>query len=155
MCEFVNQHDADLYRRWDQGPLTLIHGDTHLGNTFETTDGRAGLLDWQLVHRAPSMREVAYTLVWSVPTELRREHESHLISRYLEGLAASGVAKPPTYQEAWADYRFFAFDAWDSIAFGVAWPGMQSEETVTEGFRRANAAVADLKVADALRDYLH
>ena len=24
MCEFVNQHDADLYRRWDQGPLTLI-----------------------------------------------------------------------------------------------------------------------------------
>ncbi|WP_063916266.1 phosphotransferase family protein [Nocardia jinanensis] len=155
MCEFVNAHDRELYRRWERGPRTLIHGDTHLGNTFEPADGRAGLLDWQLVHRAPGLREVAYTLIWSLPVELRRQHESHLISRYLDGLAANGVTDPPTYEQAWDDYRFFAFDAWDSIAFGVAWPGMQSVETVEAGFHRANAAVADLEVSEALASYLN
>lgn len=153
MCAFVNDHDHDLYSRWEDGPLTLIHGDSHLGNTFETADGKAGLLDWQIVHRAPGMREVAYSLVWSLPTALRREHEAHLITRYLDGLSAHGVDKPPTNDEAWQDYRLFAFDAWDSIAFGVAWPGMQEESEVNAGFNRANSAVADLDVAEALAAY--
>jgi len=154
MCEFVNAHDHDLYGRWEVGPQTLIHGDSHLGNTFETADGRAGLLDWQIVHRAPGMREVTYSLVWSLPVALRREHEGDLINRYLDGLAAHGVTKPPTNEEAWRDYRLFAFDAWDSIAFGVYLPGMQAESEVDAGFNRANAAVADLKVSDALADYV-
>lgn len=154
MCRLVNDHDHDLYRRWDVGPQTLIHGDSHLGNTFQTADGRAGLLDWQIVHRAPGMREVTYSLVWSLPVALRREYEAHLITRYLDGLAAHGVSSPPTNEEAWRDYRHFAFDAWDSIAFGVALPGMQAESEVNAGFDRANAAIADLHVAEALGAYL-
>lgn len=153
MCAFVNRHDRQLYRRWDTGPQTLIHGDSHLGNTFETADGRAGLLDWQIVHRAPGMREVAYSLVWSLPIALRRQHEAQLITRYLDGLAAHGVAKPPTNDEAWRDYRHFVFDAWDSIAFGVYMPGMQKKSEVDAGFARANAAVADLDVTATLADY--
>ena len=154
MCAFVNDHDYVLYGRWEVGPQTLIHGDSHLGNTFETADGRAGLLDWQIVHRAPGMREVTYSLVWSLPVALRREHEGRLITRYLDGLAAHGVRRPPTNDEAWRDYRLFAFDAWDSIAFGVELPGMQEESEVNAGFARANAAIADLDIRDELAAYV-
>ena len=68
----VQAHDKALYRSWERGPLTLLHGDSHLGNTYALPDGRAGLLDWQVVWRGRGLREIAYFLGGGVPTELRR-----------------------------------------------------------------------------------
>ena len=53
------------------GERTLVHGDPHLGNLF--VDGeRTGFLDWAVIARAPGIRDVAYVLCNSIPTEVRR-----------------------------------------------------------------------------------
>jgi hypothetical protein len=151
MAEIVNTHDRLLHARWEEGPLTLIHGDSHLGNTFATPDGRSGLLDWQVVGRAPGMREVSYFLTHSVETDLRRRHEKDLLRCYLETLSAQGVSEAPTFHRAWEDYRYFAFDAWDSAAILTMWPGLQAPANVAAACRRATATVEDLEVDKALR----
>src|ERR1700749_3240060 len=45
----LDRHADPYYREFESGPLTLLHGDSHLGNTFAWADGRSGLLDWQVV----------------------------------------------------------------------------------------------------------
>lgn len=151
MATFVNEHDSALHARWEQGPQTVLHGDAHAGNTYGLPDGRGGLLDWQVVHRGPGIREISYFLTHSVPTELRRNHEEALLRLYLDTLAEYGVDDPPRFDDAWRAYRFFAFDAWDSIGLCVVWPGLQPEHWVAEGFRRANQTVLDLEVDKAVK----
>jgi len=146
MLAIVNEHDLALYRTWADGPQTLLHGDSHFGNTYALADGRAGLLDWQVVFRGRGMREVSYFLCGGLSTELRRTHERALIGRYLDTLAAEGVAEPPTWDEAWEDYRFFAYDAWDSVAITALWPGLQAPEAVANCLDRTRVAVEDLAV---------
>jgi len=154
MADFVNRHDRELHRQWERGPQTLLHGDCHMGNTFRLVDGRAGLLDWQVVHRGPGMREVAYFLTHSTPTAVRREYERDLIAHYLQALTDCGIADAPNSSQAWDLYRFFVFDAWDSSAITVVWPGLQDRSNVQAGFARANATVADLDVVGVLREVL-
>ena len=40
----------------------LVHGDTHLGNTYFLPDGQCGLLDWQLMGRGHPMHDVSYII---------------------------------------------------------------------------------------------
>jgi hypothetical protein len=47
----LDTHADAYYREFESGPMTLLHGDSHLGNTFARADGRSGLLDWQVVWR--------------------------------------------------------------------------------------------------------
>ncbi|MCU1603260.1 MAG: hypothetical protein JWO22_3969 [Frankiales bacterium] len=151
MLELLQAHDRALYASWEHGPLTLLHGDSHLGNTYRTADGRAGLLDWQVVWRGRGIREVAYFLGTGVPIELRRGHEHELIELYLDGLGKHGAPHIPTVEQAWADYRFFLFDAWDSASICQMWPGLQTPENVARSCERVNAAVEDLEVDAAVR----
>ncbi|GAB3035233.1 ecdysteroid 22-kinase family protein [Mycobacterium bourgelatii] len=150
MATFVNEHDRALHARWERGPQTVLHGDAHAGNSYSLPDGRGGLLDWQVIHRGPGIREVSYFCTHSIPTELRRAHEESLLRLYLETLAEHGVEDPPDFDTAWQAYRFFAFDAWDSVGMCVVWPGLQPAEFVVEGFRRANLTVLDLEVDKAV-----
>ncbi|MEB3070711.1 phosphotransferase [[Mycobacterium] vasticus] len=154
MAQFVNDNDWALHANWEVGPQTLIHGDTLLGNTFGLSDGSVGLLDWQVLYRAPGMRDVAYFLTHSVPAEVRRAHADEFLQIYLETLAESGVAEIPTLARAWDALRLFAFDAWDSSAICVLWPGLQAPENVQASFARANAAIVDFDVMPALRRYV-
>jgi len=153
LARVVNDHDDALYRRWERGSLTLLHGDSHLGNTYALPDGRAGLLDWQVVFRGPGVREVAYFLATSAPTHLRREHERALLRVYIDTLRENGV-DAPSFDAAWDDYRFFVYDAWDSAAITVLWPGLQPSQTVARSFERATAAVVDLEVDKAVEHAL-
>lgn len=151
MCELVNVNDRRLYARWEQGPLTLIHGDSHLGNSFSLPGGQAGLLDWQVIGRGPGLREVSYFLTDSTPIEIRRRHERDLLRLYLDALAEGGVRQRPSFDQAWSAYRYFAFDAWDSVAICDIWPGLQEPANVEAGLKRANAAIEDLEVDQVLR----
>ncbi|ODQ89676.1 hypothetical protein BHQ18_14240 [Mycolicibacterium flavescens] len=151
MAAFVNANDWALHANWEKGPQTVIHGDTHLGNTFGLDDDGVGLLDWQVLYRAPGIRDVAYFLVTSVPVEVRRAHTDELLQTYLDALAANGVADAPTPQQAWDALRLFAFDAWDSCAITLVWPGLQAPENVEKSVERANAAIVDLDVMPVLR----
>ena len=79
----LDSHSADYYREFERGPLTLLHGDSHLGNTYSLPTGEAGLLDWQVVWQGPGLREVSYCLTAGLEPEVRRGK--------LPGGAATGV----------------------------------------------------------------
>lgn len=142
---------------WDAGPRTLIHGDSHLGNLFEDVSGDApviGFLDWAVTSRAPGIRDVAYYLSNSLPTELRRAHERDLLARYRAGLVAAGVA-PPEPDALWQGYRLHAVYSWVAAAvtsaMGDKW---QPLAVGRASMLRATHAVADLESVALLRDAL-
>ncbi len=139
------------YREFESGPLTLLHGDSHLGNTYSLPDGRSGLLDWQVIWRGPGLREVTYWMITGLDPDIRRRHERELLERYLDGLRAGGIDEVPTFDEAFERYRLFSAEAWDATAMTIAWPGLQAQENAEAGWRRACVAVEDLETADAVQ----
>jgi len=146
MLQLLAGNDIALYRSWSAGPQTLVHGDCHLGNTYALPDGRAGLLDWQVVFSTRGVREISYFVTGALDRDLRRAHERELIQRYLDGLTRAGVPDPPSFEQAWEDYRFFVHDAWDSVALTILWSGLHPPEVLAVGYERASAAVDDLAV---------
>lgn len=94
----AQRHQASL-------PQTLLHGDTHLGNTYRLPDGRAGLVDWQLSVRGHALHDVGYIIATALDIELRREHEGELLRHYLDRLTVYGVARPPSSSDTWREYR--------------------------------------------------
>lgn len=146
----LDQHAAAYYREFEAGPLTLLHGDSHLGNTYSTSDGRAGLLDWQVVWQGPGLREVSYWMTTGLDPDVRRAHERELLERYLAGLRAGGVPDVPNYDKAFDRYRLFSAEAWDATAMTIAWPGLQAQENAEAAWRRACVAVEDLDTAALL-----
>jgi hypothetical protein len=143
----LDTHAGAYYQEFESGPLTLLHGDSHLGNTFAWADGRSGLLDWQVVWRGPGLREVSYWMTTGLEPEMRRAADRDLIERYLEGLRAGGVQDAPAFDTAFDRYRLFAAEAWDATAMTINWPGLQAQQNADAAFRRACAAVEDLDTA--------
>jgi len=135
-------------RELDAGPHTLLHGDAHPGNCY-FVDGRAGLLDWQVVRRGHPLRDVTYFLTLALHPDARRAHERRLLDRYREALAAAGG---PTLSagEAWTAHRKMAAYPYVATTFTAGLGGLQEEEVGLEGLRRAVAAVTDLETAAAL-----
>jgi aminoglycoside phosphotransferase (APT) family kinase protein len=138
------------YREFESGPLTLLHGDSHLGNTYSMPDGRSGVLNWQVVWQGPSLRESTYWMTTSLDLDVRRHHVHDLLDRYLEGLRARGVGNVPTSDAAFQRYRLFAAEAWDATAMTIAWPGLQAKENAEASWRRTCVAVEDLETAALL-----
>jgi len=137
----------------DRGPHTLIHGDCHLGNLFR--DGaRPGFLDWACIAHAPGLRDVAYFLCNSIPTELRRKEERDLLRRYREALQAAG-ADVPSAEQTWWDYRRLALTSWiAATTTAAAGSRMQPLEVGMRAMARTNAAVQDLDSLGLLREEL-
>lgn len=94
----VQKHQATL-------PQTLLHGDTHLGNTYLLPGDKGGFLDWQLMVRGYCMHDVNYLVTTALSVEQRRNHEQELLKRYLTRLAEFGVSNPPSFDTAWKEYR--------------------------------------------------
>lgn len=142
----------DAYRA--TGPTTLLHGDTHLGNTYALPDGTAGLYDWQVLQQGHGLRDVAYFVVLSTSVELRREHERAWLDRYLDGLRGLGV-EAPTADEAWLHYRLYALDALRGAVFTAAMGDrLQPEAQWRSGLERAITAATDLDTLGALNAVL-
>ena len=152
LAELYTAHPVEVAAVLGSGPPTLVHGDAHLGNLFvdEAAGGRPGFFDWAMVWRAGGLRDVAYVLGNSIPTEVRREGEREWIQRYVDRLAVSGV----TFDvgDAWEQYRVLVAYSWASAtstaAMGSLW---QSEKIGQGGMRRATATIEDLGTVDALR----
>jgi aminoglycoside phosphotransferase (APT) family kinase protein len=129
-----------------EGTPTLVHGDAHLGNMFAEGDA-PGFLDWAMVSSAPALRDVAYFLGNSVPTDLRRARERELIERYCGRLRDAGVALD--VDTAWAQYRLQLITAWIAAVvtagMGSHWQPIEIGMAATE---RANAAIEDHRVAE-------
>jgi Phosphotransferase enzyme family len=138
-------HAPEVMARFRDGECTLVHGDPHLGNLFvDGEDPRTtGFLDWAMLARAPGVRDVAYVLANSTPTELRRAHEKALLERYREILAEHGITLAA--DEAWEQYRLFTIYGWCSAtctaAMGSRW---QPEHVGLGGTERSTLAALDL-----------
>ena len=81
----------------------VIHGDTHSGNVYLDSAGRACWLDWQVTQRGHWSIDVAYHIATALDIDDRRSHERELLRGYLDALAALGV-EPPPWSEAWDRY---------------------------------------------------
>ena len=96
---------ARLHQHQQTLPHTVLHGDTHIGNTYLLPGGRAGLLDWQLTVRGHHMHDVNYLITTALPIDVRRDIERALLAFYLERLKEHGVADAPGFDETWDEYR--------------------------------------------------
>jgi hypothetical protein len=128
-----------LWELDDSGPLTLAHGDAHLGNAYVDGQGRPGFLDWQCVCLGPALWDVAYFIGGALSCEDRRAHERRLLEHYLDALAAGGGPRIG-FDEAWRSYVHH-------IVHGFHWavtpPVMQSPENVAAMAARYVAAIDD------------
>ncbi|MFW2389738.1 MAG: phosphotransferase [Polyangiales bacterium] len=100
------RHYEVLLEYWFREPLTLIHGDSHLGNFFLAGE-QMGMLDWQAVQWAKGIRDVQYFLINSMQQNLLAANERELIRHYVAELARHGVALDEDV--AWEQYRAYSF----------------------------------------------
>jgi aminoglycoside phosphotransferase (APT) family kinase protein len=132
-----------------EGPLTLAHGDSHIGNMLRDGQGPI-LLDWAMVSRAPGLRDVAYFVGNSIPHEVRQHHERDLLRHYLDALAAHGVEIG--WDEAWDTYRLQMITGWIAAASTAAMGDtLQPLEIGMRATERSNQALEELEVVPLLR----
>jgi Ser/Thr protein kinase RdoA (MazF antagonist) len=133
----------------DAGTHTVLHGDSHPGNTYFRA-GAAGLLDWQVVRRGHPSRDLSYTLVLGLPTVARRAAERDLLDVYRRALHSAGGPELER-DELWTRYRQAVTYAFVSPLTTAGLGGMQTEAISMEGLQRAVAAIEDLETVAALR----
>lgn len=137
----------------DSHPRTLLHGDSHLGQTYVTADGRMGLADWQATMQGGWGFDFAYLVGSACEPEDRRAWDRELLELYLERLTEHG-GKPPAFDDAWLIYRqqlFYPYSAW-AFTIGRAFyqPKMQPDERSLAILKRLSAAIDDHSSFDAV-----
>lgn len=133
-----------------RGPLTLLHGDPHIGNNYLLPDGRGGLLDWQLMMKGPWVHDLCYLLTTGLDTEARRRHERDLIDLYLDELGRRGVQHIPDKSEAWTLYRQTV--VWGLVIGWLITPPQNYGRAITEAnIARIVTAARDLETFEVLR----
>ena len=136
-----------------QQPHTLLHGDTHVGQAYITSDGRMGLSDWQSIMAGGWGYDYGYFVATALDPDDRRAWEHELLDLYLTELAAAG-GRPPATEDAWLTYRqnvCYACSGW-AFVYGRAFyqPEMQADDVCREVIRRVTAAIDDLDALAAL-----
>jgi hypothetical protein len=134
-CLWLARRCAEVFR---SGPQTLLHGDTHVGNTYTLPDGSLGFLDWQLVRTGNWSYDVGYFVTSALTEADRRTHERDLLDHYLAELGA-----PLTREDAWLSYRRglgYGITAWLPTYASVDY---QSDAVCLTLLRRFAAAVTD------------
>lgn len=132
-----------------ESPVTLLHGDTHIGNTYLLPGSRGGFLDWQLMVRGSWAHDVTYLLVTGLDTATRRALQAELLAEYLDRLGGLGVGLVPSFDEAFWRMRRAAL--WGLV---IGWlicpPANYGEEITAENIRRTVAAIEDLETFAAI-----
>jgi hypothetical protein len=86
--------------------LTLWHSDTHLSNFMYTQDHtpQVYLIDFATYRSGWGMRDVAYTVIYTLEPEQRRIIEQELVQFYHTKLLEAGVSDY-SWEKCWDDYR--------------------------------------------------
>jgi hypothetical protein len=145
IVSFWTRYVASLTER----PMTLLHGDAHIGNTYVLPDDEVGFLDWQVVRRGEWSQDVGYFLISALTVEDRRAHERSLLEEYRRTLRVP-TGERPSAQTVWERYRA-------TPAYGLAiWlstlgtEGYQSREVSTLLSQRFASAFLELDTLSAL-----
>lgn len=148
----IDQLWADLWASQHMlaaGPCTLLHGDTHIGNTYLLPDGAGGFLDFQLSVRGHWANDVTYLLATGLTPEARRQHERELLAFYLDALSRCGVAEPPSTEDAWRAYRLAVI--WGLVIGWLITPPVNYGAAITDAnVSRLVTACRDLESFEAL-----
>jgi hypothetical protein len=133
-------------------PLTLLHGDAHIGNTYVLPDDDVGFLDWQVLRRGHWSHDVGYFLVSALTVDDRRRYEAELIEEYRLALDIPEKERPSA-EEAWLRYRStpgYGLAVWlATFATDVA----QRPEVCLELCERYAASFADLNTIEAIASF--
>ncbi|MCZ6829866.1 MAG: phosphotransferase [Gammaproteobacteria bacterium] len=146
-------HWDTLVDWWTREPLTLVHGDSHLGNHFLYGDD-AGMLDWQAAQWAKGIRDVQYFLTDSLPADILAANEEALVTYYLAALADNGVKLG--FDETWHQYRGFSFQTWMTIIVSLGFGAMTEDmdEVMPEIHRRCIDSIERLALGEWLDEVL-
>ncbi|MGH3421200.1 MAG: phosphotransferase, partial [Streptosporangiaceae bacterium] len=130
-----------------QGPMTYLHGDLHVANTYLAADGSVGVCDWQCGLRGSWVHDFAYIVATALETEDRRAWEWELLQFYLEHLAAAGGGTLSP-EAAWLAYRgalFYPYFAWIyTLGRSRIQPAFQPDGVSLTLIGRIAAAIDDL-----------
>ena len=153
IAEVYFDHHDELQRLWHEGPPTIIHGDTHIGNLF-LDRGRVGFLDWGIINVNTPMRDISYLMTMAMSIEDRRTHERDLLRFYLDLRNAAGATEI-TFDDAWRAHRIHASYNVTASCQVVTFPSGMSERrrVFADAFLdRAQASLDDLEARAALRE---
>ena len=154
LSELYIAKQAAMHAVWDAAPKTVIHGDTHIGNVF-FDHGRVGFLDWGIINVNTPLRDASYFICMSLSVEDRRKQERDLLRHYLELRSARGGSEI-SFDEAWRAHRLQSAYLVPASCQVVTFPEDASERRkvfAAAFLARAEAAIQDLEVRDALRQY--
>ncbi|WP_231386815.1 ecdysteroid 22-kinase family protein [Nocardia sp. BMG111209] len=133
-----------------RAPQTLLHGDPHIGNTYLTTDGQVGFLDWQVARRGNWSLDLGYFLQGALTTDDRRAAEPELLEHYRDALELP-ADELPSMDEIRLRYRAsvaHGLTLWLATASaGELW---QRPDIALALAQRYSAAYTDLDTAGAI-----
>jgi hypothetical protein len=155
VAKFTSDDIVGMWARYvatlTKGPITLLHGDAHIGNTYVLPDGGVGFLDWQVVRCGEWSQDVGYFLIGSLTEDDRRRSEAGLLEEYRCALEVPSGERP-SREHAWLRYRA-------TPAYGLAiWlstlgtDGWQSHEVSLLLAQRYAAAFVDLDTRPLVAD---
>ncbi len=134
---------VDLWARYvgtlAADPVTLTHGDLHVGNTYVLPNGDVGFLDWQVVRRGAWHQDLGHFMGSALTKEDRRAHEAELLEIYRDALTVPEGQKP-TREEAWLIYRTtpaYGLAIWLSTMGTDGWQGWDICRTLSDRFAAA------------------
>lgn len=148
-----DKHADSVFNYFETLPHTVLHGDSHLGNSFGYPDGRAGLFDWQCMFSGHGLRDFAYFVFSAINEEERKIHEKELFDLYLETLAEYSIKMER--EQAWNDYCLFVLDRWDAgIMTFVHGTYGHDQEAQRRGFWVTNGAILDNDIGGRLESLI-
>ncbi len=142
-----------LLAHWFDGPLSLLHGDSHIGNFFVAGE-QMGMLDFQAVHWGKGVRDVQYFLIDTLPVELLERHEQAFVRYYVERRAVYGEAVD--FDQVWDDYRGFSYHTLMTIVVSIGFGALNDEHgpLMRDILQRAVAALDRVDYAGWLQGRL-
>jgi hypothetical protein len=97
--------ELSAYEQEQAGPLCLVHGDAHQGNSYVGADGRRIWLDFQLARRGTPWRDVNYFMIGALTIDERRGNDRALFAHYRDALVSTGAEGVPDEDDAWEQFR--------------------------------------------------
>jgi hypothetical protein len=135
-----------------KGPVTMTHGDLHIGNTYVLPDDTVGFLDWQVVRRGNWSQDLGHFLVGALTKEDRRAHDRELVEIYRTSLELPDDQRP-TAEQAWLTYRttpIYGLTIWlSTLGAGAGWQPLEISRALADRF---GAAFVELGALSALSE---